>query len=237
MTEKKLAKIIAVDFDGTLCENAWPEIGEPRKAVIDYVLKEQREGARLILWTNRSGNALSAAVKWCAKQGIVFNAVNENLPDVTQAFGNDCRKVFANEYIDDRAIPMPGAPGRMTVFGLVRDAHDNAVKHGFWDTPPEFGTSIALIHSELSEALEEVRAGNRIRPGTPTPPVYYSGGGYVSTEPTACCTKPEGYATELADAVIRIADLCGYLGIDLEGVIREKMGYNATRARMHGKKF
>lgn len=125
----------------------------------------------------------------------------------------------------------------ITISGLVREAHENAVRHGFWDNPPEFGTSISLIHSELSEALEEVRAGNRIRPGQETPPVYYSGGGYVATAPTECCKKPEGYATELADAVIRIADLCGHMGVDLEAVIREKMAYNATRPYKHGKNF
>lgn len=111
MSEKNLGKIIAVDFDGTLCENAWPEIGAPRQAVIDYVLEEQRKGARLILWTNRSGVSLSAAVKWSAEHGIVFDAINENLLDVIDAFGNDCRKVFANEYIDDRSIPMPESKG------------------------------------------------------------------------------------------------------------------------------
>lgn len=125
----------------------------------------------------------------------------------------------------------------LTVTELVQQAHGNAVKHGFWDNPPEFGTSIALIHSELSEALEEVRAGNRIRPNDPTPAVYYSGGGYNATAPTACCIKPEGYAIELADAVIRIADLCGYMGIDLEAAIQEKMAYNATRPYKHGKNF
>lgn len=125
----------------------------------------------------------------------------------------------------------------MDIKDLVKEAHDNAVKHGFWDNPPEFGTSIALIHSELSEALEEVRAGNRIRPGQPTPPVYYSGGGYVATAPGPNTKKPEGYATELADAVIRIADLCGHMGIDLDAVIREKMEYNATRPYKHNKNF
>lgn len=125
----------------------------------------------------------------------------------------------------------------LTITKLVQDAHYNAVKHGFWDAPPDFGTSIALIHSELSEALEEVRVGNRIRPGQPTPAVYYSGGGYVASLPSGCTKKPEGYATELADAVIRIADLCGYMDIDLESVIREKMAYNATRPYKHGKNF
>lgn len=230
-------KIIAVDFDGTLCENNWPEIGEPKQAVIDYVRKQQLHGAKLILWTNRTGERLYEAVAWCGKHGLVFNAVNENLPEIITAFKGDCRKVFANEYIDDRAIPIPGGTHSLDISELVQEAHSNAVKHGFWDKPPEFGTSIALIHSELSEALEEVRAGNKIRPGTETPPVYYSGSGYVSTAPTQLCKKPEGYATELADAVIRIADLCGYMGIDLAAVIREKMAYNATRPYKHGKKF
>ena len=109
----------------------------------------------------------------------------------------------------------------MEIKDIVQKAHDNAVKHGFWDPPLPFGTAIALIHSELSEALEEERAGNRIRPGDPVPMIYYSGGGYVATAPTKCCVKPEGVAVELADAVIRIADLCSHLGIDLDAVIAE----------------
>lgn len=125
----------------------------------------------------------------------------------------------------------------MKIFELVSRAHENAVKHGFWNPAPSFGDAIALIHSELSEALEEMRAGNRIRPGQPVPMVYYSGGGYVASAPTECCKKPEGVAVELADAVIRIADLCGYLGIDLEKAIAEKMAYNETRPYKHGKQF
>lgn len=102
------SKIIAVDFDGTLCENAWPEIGAPRQAVIDYVLDQQMYGAKLILWTNRDGAYLHDALVWCNDRGIRFDAVNKNLPEMIEYFNNDCRKVFANEYIDDRAIPMPG---------------------------------------------------------------------------------------------------------------------------------
>lgn len=97
-------KIIAVDFDGTLCENAWPGIGPARTGVIDYVLGEQMTGAKLILWTNRVGERLDEALEWCAERGIAFDAVNENLPEIVQAFGGDTRKVFANEYLDDRAV-------------------------------------------------------------------------------------------------------------------------------------
>ncbi len=125
----------------------------------------------------------------------------------------------------------------MTVSDVVEHAHENAVKHGFWDPAPDFGTAIALIHSELSEALEEMRAGNRIRPGSPVPMIYYAGGGYVATAPTKCCVKPAGVAIELADAVIRIADLCGHMGIDLESAIAQKMKYNEGRPFKHGKLF
>ena len=97
-------KIIAVDFDGTLCKNAWPDIGEPIQFVIDYVLDEQKKGAKLILWTNRHDSKLEEAVAWCEDHHLVFDAVNENLPEIIEAFGGDTRKVFANEYLDDRAL-------------------------------------------------------------------------------------------------------------------------------------
>lgn len=96
-------KIIAVDFDGTLCENKWPNIGEPNQEVLDYVLSEQQKGAKLILWTNRSGLRLEDAVCWCGMRKLFFDAVNQNLPEIIKKFGSDTRKVFANEYIDDMA--------------------------------------------------------------------------------------------------------------------------------------
>ena len=104
MEADKKPKIIAVDFDGTLCENQWPEIGPPNEEVIRYILDEQKKGAKLILWTNRSSVELLAARRWSEEHGIWFDAVNENLPEIIKAFGGrDCRKVFADEYIDDSA--------------------------------------------------------------------------------------------------------------------------------------
>lgn len=96
--------IIAVDFDGTLCSNAWPGIGAPRKGVIEYVKHQRQNGAKLILWTNRVGEKLDAAVAWCREHGLEFDAVNENLPDIVEQFGGDCRKVFADVYLDDKAM-------------------------------------------------------------------------------------------------------------------------------------
>ena len=100
-------KIIAIDFDGTLCVHAFPEIGEPKLEIIAQAKEEQQHGARLILWTCRRDEALKTALEWCARRGLYFDAINENLPDVIRAFGCDTRKIYADEYWDDRAVMVP----------------------------------------------------------------------------------------------------------------------------------
>lgn len=95
-------KIIAVDFDGTLCVNNWPYIGEPNLEIINYIKDERKKGNKIILWTCRSGGLLIKAIRWCDKQGLIFDHINENTPEIVDAFGSDTRKIFADEYIDDR---------------------------------------------------------------------------------------------------------------------------------------
>ena len=98
-------------------------------------------------------------------------------------------------------------------------AHANAVAKGFYEGGrPTFGELVALAHSELSEALEA-----------------YRDRGFVEVIVTEN-GKPEGVASELADTVIRIADMCGALGIDINGAVVKKMAYNATRTYRHGGK-
>lgn len=97
--------IYAVDFDGTLSVGArWPEMGKPNKPLFDFLIRQQAAGAKIILWTNRSGGLLMGAVEFCRHRGLVFDAVNENLPDMIELYGNDSRKVGADVYIDDKAI-------------------------------------------------------------------------------------------------------------------------------------
>lgn len=97
------AKIIAVDFDGTLIEEGkWPGIGATNEKVLDYCKSEQAKGARIILWTNRVGEPLKAAVKWCENNGLRLDAVNENLQESIDFFGFNTRKIYADEFIDDR---------------------------------------------------------------------------------------------------------------------------------------
>lgn len=98
--------IIAVDFDGTLCENKYPEIGEPNMELIDFLMSCQLNGDKVILWTCRNEEQTKAAVDWCSERGLVFDAVNENLPEIITEFGGDTRKIFANVYIDDRNVSL-----------------------------------------------------------------------------------------------------------------------------------
>lgn len=111
-----------------------------------------------------------------------------------------------------------------TINELVKESHDRAKRKGWYDgesadrNVPEM---LALIHSEISEALEAYREGSML--------VYRHHGELGEF-------KPDGFPIELADAVIRIADLCGYLGIDLEKAIRIKSDFNETREHRHGGK-
>lgn len=102
--EEPLPTIIAVDFDGTLCVNRWPNIGSGRQPVIDWLVTQKRKGVKLILWTMREGEKLAEAVEWCRSRGLEFDAVNDNLPEVQKRFGNNPRKVFANYYLDDHNL-------------------------------------------------------------------------------------------------------------------------------------
>ena len=99
-----MRKIIAVDFDGCICTDCSPNIGEPNWEVINKLKQEQQLGTALILWTCREGKILKNAVKACAKWGLVFDAVNENVPEIIRLWGTSSRKVTADEYWDDKAV-------------------------------------------------------------------------------------------------------------------------------------
>jgi len=97
-------KIIAVDFDGTLVTNKYPDIGEPIAKNITKLKKEMENNAKVILWTNRCGKYLEEAIAFCDLYEIKLAAVNENLPEVIEEWATDCRKVFAHEYWDDKGV-------------------------------------------------------------------------------------------------------------------------------------
>lgn len=98
-------EIYAVDFDGTLNINAkWPELGEPNKRLFEVLIARRAAGDKVILWTCREGDHLKSAVKFCDKYGLQFDAINDNTEENKEKFGNNCRKVFAHHYIDDKNV-------------------------------------------------------------------------------------------------------------------------------------
>ena len=94
----------AIDFDGTLVEDKFPEIGEPIKDRVALVQLLKCKGHKIILWTCRTGESLQSAVDYCENVlHLKFDAVNQNLPEVQQKWGGDTRKVFADFYVDDKS--------------------------------------------------------------------------------------------------------------------------------------
>lgn len=112
----------------------------------------------------------------------------------------------------------------MSLNALAKEIHATAVEKGWWE--PErlrsFGELVALMHSELSEALEAYRI---LPAGTP-----------VTIQWTDDGEKPEGVAIELADVLIRLLDTTAALGLDMDEAVRIKMKYNASRPYRHGGK-
>jgi hypothetical protein len=107
---------IAVDFDGTIVDHEYPGIGK-EKLFAFLTLKElNKRGARLILWTFRTGKELEEAVEFCRKNGVEFYAVNKNYPEeiLNETVG---RKIDADIYIDDKNIG--GFPGWSEVWQML----------------------------------------------------------------------------------------------------------------------
>lgn len=101
-----LPKIVAVDFDGCLVKDRFPEIGDPNWDLVKTLRTLKDKGIRLILWTSRNGTMLDDAVEFCKNElHMEFDSVNQNLPECIAMFGGDTRKVYADLYIDDKAIP------------------------------------------------------------------------------------------------------------------------------------
>jgi hypothetical protein len=107
---------IAVDFDGTIVEHEYPGIGKEKLFAFQTLKELEKLGARLILWTFRTGKELDEAVEYCRKNGIEFYAVNKNYPE--EVFDETVsRKINADIYIDDKNIG--GFPGWSGVWQIL----------------------------------------------------------------------------------------------------------------------
>ncbi len=139
--------IIAVDFDGTIVEDKYPDIGNEKPFAIQTLKMLIEERHRLILWTVREGRELENAVEWCHQRGVDFYAVNKDFPeermDTNAVFS---RKIKADLFIDDRnvgGLPDWGAIYRMikencSLRDIIKDTlnlrleHTEAPKKKYW---------------------------------------------------------------------------------------------------------
>lgn len=108
--------IIAVDFDGTIVEHRYPDIGREKPFAIETLKKLANEQHRLILWTVRKGKLLQEAVDFCRTRGLDFYAVNRNFPEENEP---EERKLRADLWIDDRNLG--GLPDWGTIYRMIRN--------------------------------------------------------------------------------------------------------------------
>lgn len=109
---------IAIDFDGTIVEDDYPNIGKPRIFAFETLKKLQEDGHRLILWTYRSGVRLEETIDFCTKNDIHFYAVNKSFPE-EQFDYTKSRKILADLFIDDRNIG--GVMGWGEIYQMLTD--------------------------------------------------------------------------------------------------------------------
>lgn len=101
------APVLAVDFDGTLVENEWPEIGDFKEGAEDAIKELKDAGWTLVLWTCRSGEDLEKVKDYLEEKELEFDYYNNNTGVLIEFFGGDCRKVSADYYIDDKTLLGP----------------------------------------------------------------------------------------------------------------------------------
>lgn len=129
--------IIAIDFDGILCENAFPDIGKPNYEVISLVRQLIDKGHEVVLWTTRNGEELVNAIDWCGERGLHFINVNgpapSNREEYKDKYPTESRKIYADIYIDDHSIEYVMARFRI---GNAQDALTEYLKKGVkeWKT-------------------------------------------------------------------------------------------------------
>lgn len=121
--------IIAVDFDGTIVEHRYPDIGKEIPGAFKVLKKLKADGHILILWTYRSGKELKLAVKYCKRNGLEFYAVNNNSNDEDFDMTYS-RKIYADLYIDDRNLY--GLPDWNTIYKMVNNISEQISSQ---DTP------------------------------------------------------------------------------------------------------
>lgn len=145
-------KTVAVDFDGTLFVEEYPEIGRPIWSTIEYVKNLKAQGVELILYTNREGSLLQHAIAACKTVGITFDAINENLAWRVDEWGQS-RKIGADLYIDDKSMNPRDIKGNFVSLLAGKD-------YSYWQTyynNPYFHKCVDAIN-DGADVLDVIKA-------------------------------------------------------------------------------
>ena len=110
---------IAIDFDGTIVEHRYPQIGPEIPFATDTLKMLMQDRHRLILWTVREGKLLEEAVEWCRQRGVEFYAVNQDYPEEEKGDRGFSRKLKADLFIDDRNLG--GLPDWGDIYRMIRE--------------------------------------------------------------------------------------------------------------------
>jgi uncharacterized HAD superfamily protein len=97
---------IAIDFDGTIAESHWPNVGNEIPGAIQTIKRLHKRGHKVIIWTCRTGEPLQHAIQWLIQHNVPYDAINQNLPEHIKRYKGDTRKVHADLYVDDKGLGM-----------------------------------------------------------------------------------------------------------------------------------
>ena len=221
-------EFVAVDFDGTICADAFPEVGAPNRAVIDYVKRLAADGSKIILYTSRENGTrklLDEAVAFCKEQGIPLYAVNENPGNPHAAkIGlkpSDGRKVYADLYIDDKAINPAGIKTPADYKEEQRAAEIEEAAFAVMETLGDYaaylwGDVLAAVVSAIFAAkidaaeIEREEAAKRAILLAPGMTVDLTGENSVTV-------KIEGQAVSAGSIIVTAADMIENTGAAAEG--------------------
>lgn len=115
--------IVAIDFDGTLHDAEYPNIGKPVPGAVEALQGIHEDGHYIILWTCRQGQLLVDAINWMLDNSIPFHRINDNAHFNTERYGDNSRKVYAHVYIDDKGIS--GIPDWTAVREIIHNKSFN----------------------------------------------------------------------------------------------------------------
>lgn len=109
--------ILAIDFDGTIATASFPEVGTLREGAYEIINQLYKEGHKIIINTCRSGKYEGMAEDFLKENDIPYHFINTNLPELITEYGNDCRKISADFYIDDKCLM--GLPSWGEIYSII----------------------------------------------------------------------------------------------------------------------